>query len=87
MKKVLYYFVCVAVAVFLAINSVVSCHKDSDGGGVGGGASEGKGGSMARFAIKGDYLYIVSTDSLKIFNIEDAPTPRYYHVFSAIRYF
>ena len=33
---------------------------------------------MARFAIKGDFLYTVSTDSLKIFNIEDAAKPRHY---------
>jgi hypothetical protein len=41
------------------------------------GPSTGVGGSMARFAIKGDVLYTVSTDSLKIFNIEDAANPRY----------
>jgi len=39
--------------------------------------SAGKGGSMARFAIKGDVLYTVSTEDLKVFNIEDAANPSY----------
>jgi hypothetical protein len=37
-------------------------------------ANNGKGGSMARFAISGDILYTVSTDSLKLFNIEESCT-------------
>ena len=39
--------------------------------------SSGKGGSMARFAIKGDVLYTVSTNTLNVFNIEDAANPKY----------
>jgi hypothetical protein len=41
------------------------------------GTSEGKGGSMARFAVRNDVLYTVSSDSLKIFNIADPANPRY----------
>jgi len=67
MKKI----VCLVCVAFL----VTSCTKDgsfsSDS------SSTGKGGSMARFAIKGDILYTVSTDSLKLFNIEDAANPAY----------
>jgi len=37
----------------------------------------GRGGSMARFAISGDMLYTVSTSTLKVFNLEDAATPKY----------
>lgn len=40
-------------------------------------SSEGKGGSMARFAIRGDVLYTVSNEMLKVFNIEDAANPLY----------
>jgi len=40
-------------------------------------AGEGKGGSMARFAIKGDVLYTVTSNNLKVFNIEDASNPKY----------
>ena len=39
--------------------------------------ASGKGGSMARFAIKGDILYTVSSNNLQVFNIEDAANPKY----------
>jgi len=67
MKKVLYF-------VFVVL-LILSCSKD--GGGGGDSNVSGKGGSMARFAISGDVLYTVSTDSLKVFNIEDAANPKY----------
>ena len=67
MKNVLYF---VVVVLF-----TMSCSKDSSDSG--GGGTEGKGGSMARFAISGDVLYTVSSDSLKVFNIEDAANPKY----------
>ncbi len=56
---------------------VASCAADggSDYGSMD--TSEGKGGSMARFAIKGDILYTVSTDSLKLFNIAEPANPKY----------
>ena len=72
MKKVL-YLLCVT---FLVVSGIMSCKKDG-GGGDSGGTSDGKGGSMARFAISGDVLYTVSTDSLKVFNIVDAANPKY----------
>ena len=37
--------------------------------------SDGKGGSMARFAIQGDMLYTVSANSMQIFAIEEAANP------------
>ncbi|MCL2737912.1 MAG: hypothetical protein FWE30_00520 [Bacteroidales bacterium] len=52
-----------------------SCMKDGSGDS---GASAGKGGSMARFAVKGDILYTVSTSTLKLFSIEDAANPKYH---------
>jgi len=54
---------------------IVSCTMEKSSFDSGG--ANGKGGSMARFAIKGDILYTVSTDSLKLFNIEDAANPKY----------
>jgi hypothetical protein len=72
----------VCIALMITMSAVVlnfiatSCSKDGGGGGSDG-VSEGKGGSMARFAIKGNYLYTVSRDSLKIFDITDAANPRY----------
>ena len=66
MKNLLYI---VVVVLFIA-----SCASDKGGGND---ASSGKGGSMARFAISGDVLYTVSTENLKVFNIEDAANPKY----------
>ena len=68
MKNVLYFFIVVLL--------IVSCAAGSKDGG-GPDASSGKGGSMARFAISGDVLYTVSTENLKVFNIEDAANPKY----------
>ena len=65
MKKIT-YLVCVA---FL----IASCMKY--GSSVFDSSASGKGGSMARFTIKGDILYTVSTDSLKLFNIENTANP------------
>ena len=64
--KNLFYFL------FLSL-IIASCASESDGGS----GAEGKGGSMARFAISGDVLFTVSTDSLKVFNIADAANPTY----------
>jgi hypothetical protein len=38
-------------------------------------ATTGAGGSTARFAIYGDYLYTVDKENLKVFNITDAANP------------
>ena len=54
-----------------------SCAKDGGAWSEPSGSSEGKGGSMARFAIKGDVLYTVSTSTMKVFNIEEPANPRY----------
>ncbi|MDR1815024.1 MAG: hypothetical protein LBR18_09300 [Tannerella sp.] len=63
--------------VFLVILLFNAC-----GNGDGGGASEGvnsggQGGSMARFAVVGDYLYTVDYNELKMFDISDAAKPAY----------
>jgi len=68
MKNILYL---VCAAFLLTSCSGPTMDASSSGG------SDGKGGSMARFAIKGDVLYTVSLDSLKVFNIEDIANPKY----------
>jgi len=45
--------------------SLVGCKKDSEG------ADTGRAGSMARFAIKGNYLYAVDIEKLSTFRIDD----------------
>ncbi|MDR2498152.1 MAG: hypothetical protein LBD28_01790 [Tannerellaceae bacterium] len=49
----------------------------NDGGGELGSPDQGVGGSMARFTVKGDYLYAVTESALKTFDIADAAKPRY----------
>ena len=43
----------------------------------GGGSEVGVGGSMARFTLKGDYLYTVDKASLKLFNLSEASNPEF----------
>ncbi len=40
-------------------------------------AGEGKGGSMARMTILGDYLYAVDGTSLKVFHVKNPQSPQY----------
>ena len=71
MKKTLYLI----IGAFF----VVSClAKEASWGDAGNPGANGTGGSMARFAIKGDMLYTVSTTTLKLFNVEDAANPKYF---------
>ncbi|MDR0814183.1 MAG: hypothetical protein LBN37_00360 [Bacteroidales bacterium] len=55
----------------------VPCKEDGGGSSNDGGSSDGKGGSMARFAITGDMLYTISGNQLKQFNISDPANPKY----------
>jgi hypothetical protein len=62
---------------FLSIISSVlfySCSKDansvSDSG-------TGKGGSLARFTISGNFLYVVDNENLTVFDISDPAQPKY----------
>jgi hypothetical protein len=57
------YFIISVVTIFLW-----SCTKDSDMG------ESGTGGSMARFTIKGEYLYAVDEQNLQVFHIASATT-------------
>ena len=64
---------------------LVSCESSSDLGlsggrgetsfSAGGDSNTGIGGSMARFTIKGDYLYTVDSYDLKTFDIKDKVNP------------
>jgi hypothetical protein len=49
---------------------------ESDGG-TGAGAGNGQGGSMARFALHGDYLYTVDESTLKVFDLSIPDDPHY----------
>lgn len=74
MKKIPYLFL---LAIFSIIYVACSTSESGGGGGDVAGLSDGTGGSMARFTIRGDILYTVSTDTLKMFNITDPRNPIY----------
>ena len=53
-----------------------SCENgDSSGPSTSDGVVTGKGGSMARFAVTGDYLYTVDNFSLNLFDVSDPANP------------
>ena len=68
--KNFFIFVCVTLLIASCSDGKYSSEAATD-------ISSGKGGSMARFAIKGDVLYTVSTNTLKVFNIADAANPKH----------
>lgn len=55
------------VIIFSVLSFIYSCQKEGDSNFY----SKGKGGSMARFTICGDYLYAVDNTSLRVFNISN----------------
>lgn len=67
MKNILIKIMIVSIA-FVCAN----CSADSDSGS----SNEGKGGSMARFAIVGNFLYIVDYSDLHTYNIADWGKPQ-----------
>ena len=71
MKKLVpFFFICLAFIGLIIL--LVSCDENSDSAVD---PQTGVGGSMARFAITGNTLYIVSKQSLEVYNIADAGNP------------
>lgn len=71
MKRIYsFYSLIIVVVAFTASCSDGSEGSMSDGG--------GKGGSMARFCIVGDFLFTVDNSSLKTFNVSDSKNPEFY---------
>jgi hypothetical protein len=60
----------------LFIVALASCSKDSFDGSPDM-STDGKGGSMARFTIIGDYLYVIDDRELKVFDIETPDDPQF----------
>lgn len=52
-----------------------STNHTTDVGGGNSGSGNGQGGSLARFAITKDHLYVVSTDNLRTYNISNLEDP------------
>lgn len=74
MKRNLIYSGLLAIAAIAL--TVSACSEDSFSG-VESGSDSGKGGSMARFTIAGDYLYTVDHSTLKMFSVSDPAHPQY----------
>ncbi len=56
---------------------VTSCSKDSTGSSDITGGNTGQGGSLARFAVVQDHLYIVDGTKLKVFDVSNPQNPIY----------
>ncbi len=63
----------ILIIAFFAALTLNSCSKD---GAMDSGSGTGTGGSLARFTIYGNYLYVVDGESLKSFDIGDPQNPR-----------
>jgi len=68
MRRTILYFLLVPFIFF-------SCEKNSTGTTSKGNETTGQGGSLATFAIVGNYLYSVSESELKVFDISDPGNP------------
>lgn len=67
MKKYLYILI-LSVA-------IISCESDSSSNEAIAPTSDGQGGSLARFTLKGNYLYTVDNFDLNVFNVSDSKDP------------
>jgi hypothetical protein len=72
MKKIRKYFLLALVP--LVMSACAMSEKSDDGGNTG--EISGKGGSLARFTIAGDYLYTVDQSSLHTISLSDAEHPQ-----------
>ena len=67
MKNKIYYIFLLTGMLFISCSGDDSYYN----------GDSGQGGSMARFTIKGDYLYTVDHQTLKTFDISSAESPEY----------
>jgi len=61
--------------IFVLIVALVSCQSDSSNNEAMAPTTDGQGGSLARFTLKGDYLYTVDDFDLNVFNVADTKDP------------
>ncbi|WP_177765727.1 LVIVD repeat-containing protein [Flavobacterium sp. I3-2] len=72
MKKITLTLMCIFFVLL-----TISCSSDNSGNqeSEGSSQSDGKGGSLATFALKGNYLYTVDYQKLNVFNIQNKENP------------
>jgi hypothetical protein len=79
MSKIMKKIYNILIVFGCAILFIVACQKNDSSsnynGDTNGGSNSGKGGSLARFTIAGDYLYTVDNTNLKSFNISNESQP------------
>ncbi len=63
------------IILFTTILFFVSCDQDSNDSSQNLDFSDGQGGSLATFSLKGNYLYTVDYSNLSVFNISNATNP------------
>lgn len=73
MKHIIHKFLFIII-----LSTLCSCNKDSLNSVQN---NTGKGGSMARFTIVGDYLYVIDHQDLKVFDITTPSSPEYLNDF------
>lgn len=69
------YIITLMTAIFFAGCGAADATGSGSDSAAGGGGTTGKGGSMARFAISGDYLYTVNKKEITAFDISDPSKP------------
>lgn len=67
MKKYIYLLILSA--------AIISCESDASNSESQAPTSDGQGGSLARFTLKGNYLYTVDNFDLNVFNVTDTKDP------------
>ncbi|OYT16232.1 MAG: hypothetical protein B7C24_08895 [Bacteroidetes bacterium 4572_77] len=71
MKNILYF-------IFISLFIAISCSKSDGGSSDVGGVpvnDQGQAGSMAKFSISGDYIYLINDQNLSTYDISQANTP------------
>lgn len=65
------------IMAFIVVFSLASCDKNTSDIGYGGGpeGTTGKGGSMAKFTIANDHLFLINEKQLLIYDVNDASNP------------
>ncbi|MCG1035222.1 hypothetical protein [Polaribacter sargassicola] len=61
--------------ILFSVLFIFSCSQDSNDTSSSDFSADGQGGSLATFALKGDYLYTVDFYNLSVFNIQDKTNP------------
>jgi hypothetical protein len=72
MKKLSLIFILIGITIF-----TVTCSKDGASSASADAASAGQNGSLTRFIVVNNYLYTISNDALKVYNITSPSTPIY----------